>query len=193
MTSGTQSLSAAAETLSRLVGHEISEVRYLSPSTADAALMSNSQVVDQVSMGVWLRFASGSGLILRWKMNGVSESLTADFVDSEPLWQALGLREFASSSEARWSGLVGSRILAVGMSTHRPDESCPRQLWAVRLSLETHRAVVVALGELSPEGLSYMPDSVVVIFDPTVAAEFKIPAGESEAWGVDVEVVDTER
>ena len=50
-------------------------------------------------------------------------------------------------------------------------------MWALRLQFES-RSIVVALGEFDGV-LRYLPDEIVVIFDPNVAGAYMVSPG----WG----------
>lgn len=76
----------------------------------------------------------------------------------------------ASGREA-WRGLRGEAILSVAVAWHVSGQDCPESLWGVRLSFSA-RSILIALGTANP-GLKYMPDELVVVFDPSLADSYR--------------------
>ncbi len=141
----------AREVPAGLAGRRLVAVRY-----RHIGFEPSGGAVDADLVGVILEFEDGVRSIT-WAMAGEVEGLA---LLDEPV---PGEASQVSDVSGRWP--VGERLEAVEGKWQEPSA-----LWALRLRFQT-REVVDALGEFD-ERLSYMPDEVVVIFDPGLAREY---------------------
>ena len=119
--------------------------------------------VDADLVGVILGFEDGVRSIT-WAMDGEVEALAL-------LDEAVsGSASEVTDVSARWP--VGEQLVSVEGVWQEPSA-----LWALRLQFESC-SIVVALGEFDG-ALRYLPDEIVVIFDPDVAGAYMISPG----WG----------
>ncbi|MEU3776094.1 hypothetical protein AB0F11_23335 [Streptomyces sp. NPDC032472] len=128
-----------------------------------------------------LVMASGITLALSWAMDGLNEGLAIE------LWEA-GESNAGSIAETvdvsdhlEWATFLGGSIVNVTPALHVPNEGCPEMPWAFRLDFSNSLSLVIALGESKGSGFTYMPDSLVVIFDESTAAAYRIPASSTSS------------
>lgn len=137
-----------------------------------------SKDVDMVHVEVKLGFRGGPMVVLRWLMEGFSESLAiGERRPGEPTPNS-----YEHDATPRWPLHVGAKLSGISWAMHSsPGGTTP---WACRLSFEGGVALVVALGEcMNPGELTYIPDNLLVIGAPKVAQDYKPPAAHHSAWG----------
>ncbi|GBE24031.1 hypothetical protein BMS3Bbin02_00296 [bacterium BMS3Bbin02] len=156
-----------------LRGERIRAVRYLIPSSSDDFTVGTLEHSHEASTGIELETYSSVVLSLVWKMQGVCEGLAIGIFPASTFERARRLRAFDVTSLDQWQARVGSAIVEVGAAWHVPADGCPLTLWSLRLMFDSGTAVTICLGEQrSGVGLCYMPDSVLAIFDRSLAESF---------------------
>lgn len=165
-----------------IVGHSLKRAVYLLPATSAVESRHHFDGYDEVSMGIELTSHSDESFICRWRMQSFEEGLAfgeASQADTREL------RRLDVTDAAEWQQLLHRRIVGVATAWHVPSDEASEAVWAVRLAFEGSRAVVLALGEADRDSsrLHYMPDSIVVIFDESVARAYEPPASIGSSWG----------
>ena len=108
------------------------------------------------------------------ELHGIS--IVDDEAYSDP-----GAKSIEASSRDAWRGHIGGTIASVGAAWQVSGDGCPESLWALRLDLSAG-SVVLALGTDFPE-IDYMPDELIVVFDPALARAYRPPHVNDSAWG----------
>lgn len=140
-------------------------------------------VAHEVDMSVHLVMASGGILSFSWEMQGLDEGLGISWAPStEADWKRLG-DTVCVTEEREWQRLLGSSIESISPAWHVPNEGCPEMPWSFRLDWSSKAKLAVALGESDGAGLTYMPDSITVIFDEALASQYRIPASRTSSLG----------
>jgi hypothetical protein len=157
------------------VGSRIVDVRYLLLAGAQWPDGRVVGLVHEVDHGVELVMADGSVLALHWEMQGWCHFLAIVPMSVSGSLGPEGLIDALSVSEApEWVGILGRTIHGVEVAWHisSTGAGCPRSVWAVRIDLDGGSSFVIALGEIQEGAPTYLPDSIVVIFDKDVAASY---------------------
>ncbi len=176
------------EALRGLRGERIRAVRYLIPSSSDDFTVGTLEHSHEASMGIELETYSSVILSLVWRMQGPCEGLAIGVSPASTFERARHLRAFDVTPLDPWQTRMGSAIVEVGAAWHIPADGCPLTLWSLRLMFGSGTAVTICLGEQrAGVGLCYMPDSILAIFDSSIAESFRIPASDTPAWGDSLE------
>ncbi|MEU6662244.1 hypothetical protein [Streptomyces sp. NPDC046821] len=135
-------------------------------------------------MAVELGMSDNSTLAVYWDMDGLNEGLTIEMrpakAASSPPVETVDV-----SNRSEWTDYLGSSISSISPAWHIPNEGCPQMPWAYRFDFSNGRNFVIALGESQGAGFTYMPDSLLVLFSDSMAAEYRIPASRTSALGED--------
>ncbi|MFG2596397.1 hypothetical protein [Streptomyces sp. NPDC048462] len=130
----------------------------------------------EVDLSVELVMASGASLALSWAMDGLNEGLAIELKEAGRLGSGLTPEAVDVGDRVEWANFLGGSIVKIAPAWHVPNEGCPEMPWAFRLDFSDSSCLVIALGESKGSGFTYMPDSLVIIFDESTAAAYKIPA-----------------
>lgn len=136
---------------------------------------SPQQPMDQVSMAVALIWNSAPATRISWSSDADREGLRFGGPGPEDPSPEVRIVDVSS----RWGQLVGDRLVACGFSHAEPPADLP---WAMNLRLASGRHLLVALGELLPDGLAYIPDSLVVTDSRGIAQSYTPKAAQGTAW-----------
>jgi hypothetical protein len=123
--------------------------------------------VDGDIAAVMLDLGDRGGYALTWSMDRFQQALALLPAES---YRAVADAEFDAAADGPWRTLLGQQIESCAVAWHVAEEGCPEAVWALRLNF-SGASVVIALGELRDQP-SYMPDELVVIFDPDVARTY---------------------
>ncbi|MDF2254445.1 hypothetical protein [Streptantibioticus ferralitis] len=137
----------------------------------------------EVDLAVELVMASGAVLAFDWAMDGLNEGLAIELrghgeQGARPMGEAVDV-----SNHVEWARFLGKTITDITPVWHVPNEGCVEMPWSFRLDFCNSSSVVIALGESKGGGFTYMPDSLVVIFEESMAAAYKIPASSTSSLG----------
>ncbi|PZR52673.1 hypothetical protein DNL40_11240 [Xylanimonas oleitrophica] len=134
-------------------------------------------------MAIEMVMSTGAGLSLSWAMDGLNEWMAVEV--GRPGEPDLDLPGDAVdvSDHVDWEGYLGVGIVGITPAWHVPNEGCPEMPWAYRLGFSNGSSLVIALGAAEGSGFRYAPDELVVFFDETLAASYKIPASDTSALG----------
>jgi hypothetical protein len=158
-----------------LVGREIDRVDYVSPASAHEEVAA-PLAFDGVRMGIELATRDGATCAVAWQMAGVCEGLVVGQGRVESLRSFdMELRRENRTQSSRWQPFIGAPVRAVDVSWQQSAARCPPTLWAIHLQFDA-QALTIALGEAGSDGPRYQPDELLVIFDSTLAAAYRIPA-----------------
>ena len=136
------------------------------------------QIVDVVSMAVEINFGDAGRARFHWRIDPTFEGLEVG------PWKVGDAATELSHVDAtdRW-GLSGARLARYVVATQLTDRGEAQMPWSCRLVFEDDRNLVIALGELSPEGqLTYLPDSLIVTASQEVACGYRLDSSASTAW-----------
>lgn len=133
--------------------------------------------VDEL-VAIDLQFENRGTIAISWFQFDTLEAI--GILDGES-YVGVGGEVLDGSQREAWRKHIGETITEVGVSWHDSGEGAPESLWALRLGFATG-SVVIALGELAPE-LKYIHDSIVVMFDESMARSWRLPHVELSAWG----------
>lgn len=158
-----------------LAGNSVVRVDYVAPSSAQDERRVTPKY-DRVRMGVELETQEGATCAVAWKMAGVCEGLMMGSGRVESLRSYdMALRRADRTRAASWQPFIGTPVLKVRTDWQISADGCPPTVWAVQLDFGV-RSLTIAMGEAGPDGPSYQPDELLVIFDRALANTYRIPA-----------------
>jgi hypothetical protein len=171
--------------LSHVVGSQIVSVSYLIPSGVQWSDGREDGRIHEVDHGVELALSNGLRLAVYWEMEGEDEylSISATSLASgsdDNLIDAVDV-----SDVPKWSSKIGRTIRSLGIAWHVANLNCPNSVWALRFDLEDHSSFVISLGEIRNGAPTYLPDSVLVLFEKEDAESYRTAASTTSAWGSD--------
>lgn len=167
-----------------LIGNEIVAVAYVMPTGAIWPHGHRSDAhLHEVDMGVDLSLGSGSTLRLLWATPGSDEGLAIELLDSQAMTKDDHIDRLNVTSREEWVDITHHPIKSIGIAFYSYDGSAEDRPWSVRLEFANGTSVVIALGEVADDRLSYMPDSIAVIFDEDMARAYEVAEARSSAWG----------
>ncbi len=166
--------------LRQILDSELTAVsyRYL-PSAEGAEYHGGSDRVDADLTAVILELGGRGRRTITWAMEGELEGIAV--LGGDAGYAGLADKTIEAHSRDGWRRHVGATITTVGVAWHVSCEDCSESLWALRLGF-TSGSAVVALGALQQD-LEYMPDEIVVVFDPEVARAYRPRHVSESAWG----------
>lgn len=139
-----------------------------------------SGLAHEVDLEVVLRLSTGV-VSVAWERDDLVEGLAIgweDVADSE------GVASVPADTSGHWQELVGRTITDVHASWQVSEVDCPESMWSLRLSFGSRLHAVIALGELDGLGRpTYHPDSLLLLFDESVARSYQPSGAVSSAWG----------
>jgi hypothetical protein len=167
-----------------LIGSEVVDVAYAMPPEAIWPHGHRSDAhVHEVDMGVDLSLGNGTTLRLLWATPGSDEGLAIELLDSQTVTKDDLIDSVNVASRGEWADITHHPIKSVGIAFYSYDGSAEDRPWSFRLEFANGMSVVFALGEVADDQLSYMPDSLVVIFDEAMARAYEVAEARSSAWG----------
>jgi hypothetical protein len=169
------------DTLRRaFLGARIDAVRYL--QTLHGGLVSApSSSMHEVELGIEIHLSTGV-FFITWEREDLIEGITIS--PSQALTPSEDVALINADNAPEWQDCIGSTISQFHLMWQVSQHDCPESLWALRLTLDPHQEIVIALGELNPDGTpTYYPDSLVVIFDEKVSRSYRNPGSSVTAWG----------
>jgi hypothetical protein len=174
-------------------GGKVASVDYVLPTGARWPDGRRHDQVHEVDLGVEIVLDSGLVVCISWAMAGAVEGLSLSVRAVGDTASPTNLTQTIDATELQqWRSLVGRSLNLDGAAVHLPEEGDHVAVWSVRLSAGQSESVVVALGEATEQGLAYLPDSLVVIFDEEIARSYLIPSGVPpnpvSAWSAKVAV-----
>jgi hypothetical protein len=178
------SASEAERAASILIGADLTTIRYISPQFSTPPVVTSYIGFDTVLKGVELSSPSHI-LVVMWWMEGVREGLGFVVDPDQQFYADEGMHVVDASHEAQWVPMLQSTVASSALSWQVPDDDAPRCVWSFRLNVRSGSSATIALGEADENGdrLTYQPDSVAVIFDETMARQYRILASSESAWG----------
>lgn len=135
--------------------------------------------IHAVEMAVLIAFEGGS-LRVDWAQSGISEGISVRLDSAVPEdWSRV-----TASGERSWLHVMGSRLVGVELLWHLLDVEAGESALGLRLHFDSGGEVMIAVGELDVDQIRYLPDELVVIFDPEVALAYVSPlVGSSSLIG----------
>ena len=172
-----------AEVSALLDGFQFDHVEYLIPEPLLESGLTRGSGFEHAEAGVRLVRADGGCRTVRWFQRGEEEGLWigAELATDESGWVPAVAPVVADSWETRG---LGNRIARSVVSWQQLAPS-RTSVWSIRLDLEGG-AVAIALGESDYESRTptYIPDCVIVIFDPNVGRGYRPVASANSAWAL---------
>jgi len=176
-----------ARVTGKLSGENLVSVSYIIPKEGHWPDGRHIDGVHEVDDGVKLSTTSDAVLI-RWGMAGYVEGLSAQIVSKAATKPDPALlRELDMSGSSRWRQFLAKPLFIAGFATHVAPDASEATIWSLRFASKQGPEVVIALGEWTKVGPSYIPDNLLAIFDEAVARSFTIPDNPVSAWGLDWE------
>jgi hypothetical protein len=175
---GRRAVEAAVDSVFRY--RPVRSVQYLIPASMDADDVLMAESVETAESGVL--FSGGDGNVcLRWSMRGFKESLWLgpfDATESGPWSPNVKTADVGS----HWGSLVGATIERSVVCWQRVADVY--SVWSIRFDTDSG-SFSIALGEIDYEtgDLSYIPDTLVVIFNEAVGRRYHPAVSEVSSWG----------
>lgn len=167
-----------------LIGSEVVAVAYaMSTGAIWPHGHRNDAYVHEVDLGVDLSLGSGSTLRLLWATPGSDDGLAIELLDSQAVTKDDPIDRLNVTSRGEWADVAHHPIRSIGITFYSYDGSAEDRPWSFRLEFVNGTSVVIALGEVVDGRLSYMPDSIAVIFDADMARTYEVAEARSSAWG----------
>lgn len=166
-----------------LVGLGLESARYVMPSEVGWPGYHRDAQIHEIDMGLELVTSSGSVLAFSWAMRGIDEGLAIELRKSveRPAVDA-DLARIDVSPLPEWRNVLGRSVEGTAVGWHVPNEGSASMPWSFRLDFGAAN-VVIALGEVVDWEVDYLPDSLVVIFDESVARSYCVTSESGSAWG----------
>jgi hypothetical protein len=117
---------------------------------------------------------------ITWAMAGTLEGLSV----FSGAYSGIASEVLDASQREAWCQHIGQSIISVAASWQISNEGCPESLWAIRLGF-AKGSVVIALGTTRSD-IEYIPDELVVIFEPSLARSYRPRGAAQSSWGTDV-------
>ncbi|QLQ37609.1 hypothetical protein [Micromonospora robiginosa] len=134
----------------------------------------------EVDLEVALTLSSGA-FVVAWGREDLTEGLDIGW---EELADSEGVAAVPVSDGESWPRLIGRTITDVHASWQVSEAGCPESMWSMRVSFGPELHVVIALGELDELGRpTYHPDSLLLLFDESMARSYRPSGSSSSAWG----------
>lgn len=171
--------------LRSVVGSRISSVSYIVPSGEQWPDGREDGPIHEVDHGVELKLINGVILSVHWEMQGENEFLAVSSasLDDGSIGSLIGAIDVSGLPE--WPSITGLTVRGLGIAWHRANPGCPDSAWALRFDLDDKISFVIALGEIREGIPSYLPDSVLVLFEKEDAESYKTAASATSSWGRD--------
>ncbi|CAM5595877.1 MULTISPECIES: hypothetical protein [Streptomyces] len=134
-------------------------------------------------MAVDLIMSTGAALSLSWAMDGLREGIAIEFREPGESDADLPGDTIDVSDHVDWGRFLGANIEEISPAWHIPNKGCPEMPWAYRLRFSNESNLVIALGASDGERFTYMPDELIVFFDESLAASYRIPGSETSSLG----------
>ena len=120
---------------------------------------------------------------ITWAMEGELEGISV-LGDDAP-YSGLADNAVEATSREAWREHISDTITSIGAAWQVSGDGCPESLWAIRLDFLCG-SIVVALGTVDRD-IEYMPDELVVVFDPMLASAYRPRHVSDSAWGQTIE------
>ncbi|MFF9000446.1 hypothetical protein ACF1GW_13695 [Streptomyces achromogenes] len=172
-----------AELRKAIVGESVRAVRYVALRGESWPDGHREDRAHEVDVAVELGMESGASLLLSWAMDGVNEGMAIEYRGPGDVSASLPGDPIDVSDHVDWEGFLGVSIVSIGIAWHIPNEGCPEMPWAYNFRFSNESSLVIALGESEGAGFTYMPDALLVIFDKSLAASYRIPASATPSCG----------
>ncbi|GAA1324617.1 hypothetical protein GCM10009647_060360 [Streptomyces sanglieri] len=166
-----------------IAGASVSAVRYVVPQGETWPEGHREDRAHEVDMAVDLVMSTGVALSLSWAMDGLNEGMAIELREPGESDADLPGDTVDVSDHVDWERFLGADIVEISPAWHVPNEGCPEMPWAYRLGFSNKSSLVIALGAAEGEGFTYMPDELIVIFDESLAAAYRIPASDTSSRG----------
>lgn len=175
---------ALASATTGIVGAHLRAVNYhYLPPVDGSGYAGGGDGVDADLVAVVLDLGDRGHRTITWAMDGELEGIS--ILGDDASYSDLVAKSVEASNRQAWRDHIGGIITTVGAAWQISGDGCPESLWAMRLDLSAG-SIVVALGTAYPE-IDYMPDELVVVFDPVLAHAFRPPHVSDSAWGRTIE------
>jgi hypothetical protein len=166
--------------LTSIHGARLSAVTYhYLPPAHTSGYVGGNDGFDADITAVALDFGDRGCRTVTWAMDGEVEGLA--ILGDDVAYSGLADAQLDASSRGSWRRCVGDTIGSVRASWHvTSQDQTSESIWALRVDFLAI-SVVVALGTAdSPVG--YMPDELVVVSDPAIAAAYIPQHVGRSAW-----------
>jgi hypothetical protein len=162
-----------------MVGARLSGTRYhFLPPAGGGGYFGGGDGVDAQLTALELDLGEHGSWTITWAMEGELEGLS--LLGKDESYSGLADETVAAGDRDAWRDHLGQAIMSVAGSWQVSGKTCPESLWALRLDFATG-SVVVALGAVD-QGIDYMPDELVVVFNPALADSYRPNQARQSAW-----------
>ena len=165
--------------LRSFIGARLKGISYLYVPLTDKEAYEGDKGIDDQLTAVVIEFENQNRIVITWAMEDQFEGLA---IFKDETYTEIGNKIIDAGDRAGWHKFLDQNITAVGVSWQVSGEGCPESLWALRLSF-LKGDVVIALGSNNNSDLNYMPDELLVIFDPALAKGYHPKHTKEAAWG----------
>ncbi|MCC3316425.1 hypothetical protein [Nocardia africana] len=172
-----------ARVVRRSSNHPLTDIYYSCLAGTDVPDSRWAGPVHEVDMSLHLVLSSGDAISLTWTMDGLNEGLDLSITNELPPQSEAEQLIDVSRFDA-WSAHLGDTIDSIQPVWHTPNIGCPDAVWSYRFDFHSSPSVTASLGQEIDGKVSYLPDSIVVIFDPNLSASYHIPASKQSASGL---------
>jgi hypothetical protein len=161
---------AAAGVARCVAGGSLAMVEYDHLPSADGSSFTRLAEADGDLAAVRLTYADGHRCAITWAMDGTTEGLSLSTA-ADALASSSAERIDVSQSPP-WIPLIGRNVASLSLAWRRDAAAGKESLFALKCGTSGGASFVVALGGVSAEGIEYLPDEVVVIFDDAAAERY---------------------
>ncbi|WP_335986726.1 hypothetical protein [Glycomyces sp. MUSA5-2] len=123
-------------------------------------------------MAVQFQTQDDRSLIFSWSMNGIEEGVALEQRIPGEADDGLFGTPVDVSQVDDWNRLIPIRVFGLEPVWHIPNEGAKRSPCAFRVLVDEGRELVISLGKIENGRPTYIPDSLLVFFDPAKARDY---------------------
>ncbi|WP_194892584.1 hypothetical protein [Catenulispora pinisilvae] len=136
----------------------------------------------EVDLDVFLVLADRTVAAFTWERDGVVEGISVGYLADVP--ESGGSVGVRADTTGQWAPIMGRKVQNVVFAWQESDTDAPPSLFSTRIDFEGGASVAIALGEIGGNGEPrYFPDSLVVLFDESLARNYRPAWAMASAWG----------
>lgn len=149
-----------------VVARSLVSVRYRAGTHSGWAAEFAQGGPDEVEQAVVLEFDGGVELVASWGTPGMAEGIDVEAGEAAefPVLEDLQF-ESVVSDDGPWAPIRGATLESVSAAWQVGGQFAREAVWAIRLTFQGARRVVIALGKVEHGLVRYHPTGLLVFFD----------------------------
>lgn len=152
--------------------NSVALVRYVVPLGEDWPSGHQALGTHEIDMAVQFQTQDDRSLIFSWSMNGIEEGVALEQrLPGEADDDLFGSPVDVSQVDD-WNRLIPIRVFGLEPVWHIPNEGAKRSPCAFRVLVGVGHELVISLGKIESGRPTYIPDGLLVFFDPVKARNY---------------------